>query len=383
MSHYEAIVLGVGGVGSAALYHLARRGVRTLGLDRFEPGHDRGSSHGETRIIRQAYFEHADYVPLLLRAYELWNELEHRCGQRLYHQVGLLQVGPPEGEVVQGVMGSARRHGLPIDELSPQEAARRWPGFAIPPGSAALFEHRAGYLRVEACVRAHVRAALALGAELHSGEAITAWHPAADGFAVLTERGRYRARRPIIAGGAWNGDLLADLGLDLHIRRKPQYWYRAASGAYQVAAGCPAFLFDTPAGKFYGFPQMDDQGVKVAQHTGGNPVSDPLSLDQAIDAGDRQAVEAFSRQHLPELTSELVRHSPCMYTLSADEHFIIDRHPTMPGLALAAGLSGHGFKFTSVLGELLTGLVLDERSPLPIEFLSLNRPALAHKNQAV
>jgi monomeric sarcosine oxidase len=376
MNRYDAIVLGVGGVGSAALWHLARRGVHVLGLDRFPPGHRRGSSHGSTRIIRQAYFEHPDYVPLVRRSYELWEELSQRRGERLYHQVGLLQVGPPEGEIVRGVRASATQHQLAIDELSPAEAMRRWPGFRIPESSTALFEHRAGYLHVEQCVRAHAEEAIAAGAELRLGVSVLQWRRQPDYYVVQTSAGEVTAERLVVAGGAWNRELLADLNLKLTVRRKHQYWFRAATLSYAAAAECPAYLFETANGKFYGFPQIDDAGVKVAEHTGGEEVANPLQRDAGIDAADRRRVEGFCREHLPDLSSELLRHEPCLYTLSADEHFIVDRHPQLPGLALAAGLSGHGFKFAAVLGEVLAEFVMDGKASLPVAFLGLGRAGL-------
>jgi monomeric sarcosine oxidase len=373
MNRYQAIVVGTGGVGSAALFHLARRGIRVLGLDRFAPGHQRGSSHGSTRIIRQAYFEHPDYVPLLLRSYQLWEELSERCQKQLYQQTGLLQIGPHEGEIVRGVLASARLHNLAIDEFSAPQAMRRWPAFRVPEPLRVLYEHCAGYLRVEACVRAHADEAIRAGAELKTDVTVHQWHYENGHFVVATTAGQFESEWLVIAGGAWNRELLADLGLNLVVKRKHQYWFRARSLDYEAKSGCPAYLFETPVGKFYGFPQLDADGVKVAEHTGGQQVVDPLQHDEQIDAVDRQRVEQFCREHLPGLSSELVRHEPCLYTLSSDEHFIVDRHPRYSGLAFAAGLSGHGFKFAAVLGEVLSKLAIDGQTSLPVEFLSLRR----------
>jgi sarcosine oxidase len=375
-SAFDCIVLGTGGVGSAALYHLARRGAWVLGIDRFEPGHDRGSSHGDTRIIRQAYFEHSDYVPLLLRAYELWEELSRLSGLQLYREVGLLQVGPPGGVVVPGVVGAARRHDLPVEELTAAEAEARFPGFRVPHGLAAVFERRAGFLRVEECVRTHLEEAVRLGARLSTGETIRGWRREGSGFVVQTDRAEHRSGRLIVTSGAWARDLLGDLGLRLQVRRKPLLWYRTESPAYRADRGAPCFLHETPAGIFYGFPEIDRFGLKVAEHTGGEEVADPLSPDRSLRDADRAPVEAFLQAHLPAVGREVLKHVICMYTMTPDEHFVIDRHPSHPQLAFAAGLSGHGFKFTSVLGEILTQLVLDGKTPLPIGFLSVSRPGL-------
>ena len=374
---YPAIVLGTGGVGSAVLFHLAQRGVRALGIDRFTPGHDRGSSHGSTRIIRQAYFEHADYVPLALRAYELWADLEQRSGEPLLHQVGLLQVGPPQGVVIQGVLRSAQQHHLPLERLSAAEIVARWPGFAVPPDYVGLFEQRAGYLRVEACVRAHAQQAVSLGAQLLIGEAVLGWHAMGPRFVIQTDRQRLVCERLVITAGAWANDLLASLKLRLEVRRKAQLWYATRDDTYRAETGCPAYLFDTPQGTFYGFPQIDGRGVKVAQHSGGDVVADPLGVDRQLQAADRAPVEAFLARHLPRVSPLLADHSICMYTMSADEHFIVDLHPEHPRAALAAGLSGHGFKFSSVLGEALADLALDGKTRWPLQFLSCRRGSLS------
>lgn len=376
MTHYDAIVLGTGGVGSAALFHLARRGVSALGLDRFAAGHDRGSSHGASRIIRQAYFEHPDYVPLLLRAYELWADLAQRQARTLYHEIGLLQVGPPQGEVVPGVLASARRHQLPIEELTARELSSRWPGFRAPEGYRAAFERRAGYLEVEACVLAHLEQAQQLGAELRTASAVRRWRAEGAGVVVETERETYSAGALIVAAGAWAGELLADLGLRFVVRRKPLFWFEALETAYDPARGCPCFLFEMPAGIFYGMPQIDADGVKIAEHTGGAVVSDPLAVKRELEPAERRRVEEFIAAALPQVSHRMTRHSVCMYTMSPDAHFVIDRHPEFPQMAFAAGLSGHGFKFTGVLGEALADLVLDGQTSLPIGFLAANRPGL-------
>src|SRR3990172_2595254 len=327
MPDLDCIILGTGGVGSAALYHLSRRGARALGIDRFAPGHDRGSSHGETRIIRLAYFEHADYVPLLRRAYELWGELEERRGQKLYHETGLLEVGPSEGTVVPGVLASARRHSLEVESLDPREAERRFPGFRIPEGMAAVFERRAGYLRVEDCVRAHAEEAVRLGARLVTGETVLRWRVDGAGVVVETDRGTHRAARLIVTAGAWAGGLLADLGVRLEVRRKTLLWYRTASAQHREKSGGPGVFYETPTGLFYGFPEIGDGEIKVAEHSGGESVADPLTVDRSLRPSDLLPVEEFLRRYLPGVRADdCVRHTICLYTMSRDEHFIVYRH---------------------------------------------------------
>jgi sarcosine oxidase len=379
---HDYIVIGTGGVGSAALFHLAKRGAKVLGLDRFPPGHDRGSSHGRTRIIRQAYYEHPDYVPLLFHAYELWADLGRRIGRPLLHEIGLLQAGPADSEVLAGVRRSALQHRLNVDELSAAELSQRFPGFQVPGDWHGLFEPRAGYLDVEACVVAHIEEARRYGAELRTGISVSGWRDVAGGIEVATDAGEFRARGLVVTAGPWAGQLLKELLVPLIVRRKCQYWYPAAA-EYRAEQNCPAFLFDTPDGIFYGLPQVDGRGpegdgLKVAEHTGGELVSDPLAVDRVFDAADNARVEAFLESYLPNVRRELLRHSVCMYTITPDEHFIVDRHPVDPRIVFAAGLSGHGFKFTCVLGEILAELAVDGRTNLPIGFLSLARLAGAN-----
>jgi sarcosine oxidase len=372
---YDAIVLGCGGVGSAALDHLARRGARVLGLEQFAPGHDRCSSHGDTRIIRQAYYEHADYVPLALRAYELWAELSQRRGVPLLREVGLLQVGPPEGEVLRGVMSSAAHHGLDVERLDGHEIEVRWPGFRASGALAGVFERRAGYLRVEECVKAHAAEAVAHGAELRVGCNVRSWRADGYGVVVATSQGEFAAAALVVTAGAWAAQMLDGLGIWFEVRRKPVFWFAPAGEVYQ-ADRCPCFLFETREGIFYGMPQIDDGGVKAAQHTGGAVVDDPSALDRRLHPTDREPVEQFMTAHLPQVVRRSIRYSICMYTMTRDAHFVVDRHPDHPRVVFAAGLSGHGFKFTAVLGEALADLAATGRTELPIGFLTCQRPGI-------
>jgi sarcosine oxidase len=373
MLTYDAIVLGCGAVGSAALGHLTRRGLRVLGLERFTPAHDRGSSHGRTRMIRQAYFEHPDYVPLVLRAYEQWFALEQAVGRTLFRETGLLEIGPPTGQVIAGVLASARQHNLAVDELSPDDVARRFPGFTVPDGMRAVFERHAGVLRVEDCVRAQVEQALSAGAELHVEEAVHSWRVDGANVVIDTNRGRYEASRLVITAGAWAGQVLADVKVPLVVRRKPQYWFAPRGAAYRADAGTPAFLYETPDGVFYGFPVVGPEGVKCAEHSGGAVITDPLQLRRDVDPADLARVTSFITACLPQSTTTLTDHAACMYTMSPDEHFLVDVHPRYPQVSFVAGLSGHGFKFAPVLGEALADLATTGRSELPIAFLSVKR----------
>lgn len=380
MQQFDVIVIGTGGMGAAALMHLAARGARVCGLDRFPPGHDRGSSHGQTRLIRLAYFEHPDYVPLLRRAYQLWHELETMSGRPLLVESGLLMAGPPDGEVVAGAIASAAIHSLPIEHLSSREAMARWPCMRLPDEWAAVHEVRGGYLFVEDCVRAHAAEAVRLGARIDHGAAVRGWravgHDGSHGHVVVeTDRGSYSADALVVTAGAWAADLLQLPSLPLRVLRKSLFWYEPdAAGRGEYAAGnLPCFAFDGPDGFFYGFPTLDERGVKIAEHSGGTPVDDPLAVDRGIDARERARVEAVLETHLPGVRGGLTDHAACLYTMSPDGHFVIGLHPQHARVAIAAGFSGHGFKFASVMGEVLADLALDGKTTHPIGFLSPER----------
>jgi sarcosine oxidase len=373
METFDVIVVGTGGVGSAAAWHLARRGVRVLALDRFGPPHDRGSSHGQSRVIRQAYFEHPDYVPLLRESYRLWHELESRSGKRLYHPTGLIQLGPADGKVVPGVLRAAEQYEIAVEQLTAREVATRWPALAIPEPLVGVFEAGAGYLLVEQCVRAHIEAARADGADLRFDVEVQDWSADDNCVEVQTSDGKFSASRLVVCGGAWAGQLMADLGLPLVVKRKSLFWWATRDDRYNVESGFPVFLYELPDGIFYGFPRIDSRGVKCAEHSGGQDILDPLTVDRSVLDDERNKVAAFLKGHLPGVTTEMTDHTVCLYTLTPDEFFVVDHHPRHANVVFAAGLSGHGFKFTPVLGKVLADLVLDGETELPIGFLSVGR----------
>jgi sarcosine oxidase len=378
MQHFDAIVVGTGGVGSAALYHLACRGAAVLGIDPLEPGNDRGSSHGQTRLIRRVYYEHPSYVPLVERAYHLWAELEAVCGQTLLVPTGLLQTGRPESEVIAGCERSAAEHNLAVERLAPEEIRARWPMFVIDEAWIGLYESGAGYLHVEECVRVHAREAVARGATLATGTRVLRWQMQGSRISVETTAGSYTADHLILSAGAWSLPLLAAVGIELTVLRKPLYWYAPNTGPLAEAQlQIPAFLMETQNEAFYGFPAVDSRGVKLGRHSGGTQITDPDRLDRDIDRGEQTLVEEFAAAHLPELGTRCTDHCACMYTMTRDGHFLLGRHPSFPRVIVCAGLSGHGFKFTPVLGEAISQLALDGEARAPIAFLSPSRDGLA------
>jgi len=373
-NHFDLIIIGCGGVGSAAAYYAAERGLRVLALERFEPVHARGSSHGDTRVIRQAYFEHSDYVPLLKRAYDLWHQFERQVGRKLFYRTGLLEVGRESGTLIQGLRQSAEQHQLPLEEIVRGEFKNRFPGFALPEDSVALYESDAGFLLVEECIRHYISEARRLGGDLRFNQQVRGWSVQGNEVCVSTDNDKFHAPCLVVAAGAWANELLADLRLSLRVLRKHLHWYPVKnSGAYHLDTNSPTFFYETSAGYYYGFPVRDARGLKVAQHSGGDTVHDPLNIDRSVDVAEREKVDRFLRSHLPEIAIPATGHAVCMYTMTPDEHFIVDRHPQHPQIAIAAGLSGHGFKFASVLGESLVQLAIDGQAKLPMEFLSLQR----------
>jgi sarcosine oxidase len=370
---FDAIVIGVGGFGSSALFHLAERGLNVLGLEQYGVAHDRGSSHGETRIIRQAYFEHVNYVPLLQRAYQLWDRVSEHVGKTLLHRCGLMLAGPASSEVLAGTRRAAEQYHLNVDELNRADAAARFRCYHFPEDFQVLFERNAGFLDVEDCVAAHIRMATGLGAVLRTQERVIRYSVEGDSVRVETDRDTYLANRLIITAGPWASQLLGKLGVPLQVVRKPLFWFPAAEPHFQRAMGNSTFFFDLPEGQFYGFPALGSDVIKVAEHTGGEPVADPATVDRDLHPSDLERMVPFLSQYIPQAAVRPRRYSVCMYTLSPDHHFLIDKHPEHPQIVFGAGFSGHGFKFTSVLGEVLAELAIDGTSRQPVEFLNLSR----------
>lgn len=371
--HADVIVIGGGGMGSMAAAELARRGARVIVLDRFPPPHDRGSSHGQSRLIRLAYFEHPDYVPLLRAAYRRWRDLELASGRHLLTESGLLLAGPPDGEAVRGTLHAAALHRLAVDRLPADAAMDRYPQLRLPADWLLLHEGCGGWLRVEDCVRAALELAVGHGARLETGVTAVDWR--ADGARVVvdTDRGPYAADRLVIAAGPWAGGLLHLPSIPLVVLRKGLFWFAPRARAAFEPGAFPCFAFDTPAGFFYGFPALDGGGVKVAEHSGGVAVGDPLSVKRQVDPAEQSRVEAVLAAHLPGALGPLIASATCLYTMSPDGHFILGLHPGDPRVAIAAGFSGHGFKFASVVGDILADLALGGRTDHPIGFLAPTR----------
>jgi sarcosine oxidase len=354
---YDVIVAGLGAMGSAAAFHLARQGVRLLGLDRFRPPHDLGSSHGRTRIIREAYFEHTLYVPLVQRAYELWAELERASGRKLLLQTGGLMVGPPEGVLVMGARRSAQDHNLSHKILSAREVKQQFPALQPSPGMLAVWEPRAGILFPELAVQTHLELAAASGATLDLDEQVESWEPHGSGVRVITTKGRYLARHLLLSAGAWLPTLIPDLKLPLSVERQVLCWFEPASSREIFRPEvCPIFIVEYASSRFfYGFPDVGD-GVKVAIHHEGQ-TTQPDSIQREVREQDTKAVRDLVTRFLPAAAGRLLSATVCMYTNTPDAHFIFGRHPQCPLVLIASPCSGHGFKFAPVIGEMAATLL--------------------------
>ena len=370
---YDAIVVGVGGMGSAACYHLAKRGLRVLGLERYDIPHAMGSSHGFTRIIRLAYYEHPSYVPLLLRAFALWRELEAASGQELLHVTGTVDAAAPDDPVFAGSLASCREHGLAHEALSSAELSRRYPGYALPANYRALFQPEGGFLVPEACIVAHAQLAAEGGATIRAREKVTGWEAGPGGVRVETDRGTYEAEQLVVAAGAWIGELAAPLAGLAEPERQVLGWFQPRRPELFRPETFPVFNLSVPEGRYYGFPVFGVPGFKIGRYHHLEETVDPDAMDREPNAADEALLREATARYFPAAAGETVGLRVCLFTNTPDEHFVIDRHPAEPRVLLVSPCSGHGFKFCSVVGEIVADLVEHDRTGHDIGWLRLGR----------
>lgn len=370
---YDVIILGLGAMGSAAAMHLAERGVRVLGLEQFTSPHDQGSSHGGSRMIRQAYFESAFYIPLVLRAYELWRRLERDTDSPLLHITGGLNIGARDGDLVRHTIEASEDRSVPFEVLDGAAVRKRFPAFTPLEGDVGVYEPNAGYLLPEECIRAHLACSQHAGAELKFDERVLSWTADGNGVEVQTSRGYHSAAHLVIAGGPWANQTLRG-AVPLRVTRQVMAWIQPVGGvAPFLPEHFPVYLSESVEGSFhgYGFPALDgpDGGVKAAVH-GSETECTPESIDRGVHVADFERIVAGLKVRLPALDGALVRAKTCMYTMTPDEHFVIGAHPTYGNCSIACGFSGHGFKFSSVVGEVLADLATKGETSHPIAQLS-------------
>ena len=371
---YDVIVVGLGGMGSAALYHLARSGRRVLGIERFGIPHEMGSSHGLTRIIRLAYFEHPDYVPLLHRSYELWEQLESVRGETLLVKTGSLDVSDPDDAVFQGSLTSCERHGLVHETLTATEVGARFPGYRVWPEAMAVFQPDGGFLIPERCIEAHVDLARSHGAEVRPNLVVEGWDETGGGVEVTTDQGVFRGDALVLTAGAWTSELTS-LSPYLNVERQVLIWFETVAGDAFTPERFPVFNIRGPLGHYYGFPEFGIPGVKVGRYHHLGEIVDPNTVRRDTDMADERPIRDFMESVFPGAAGAALKTKVCLFTNTPDEHFIVDRLPGTDRVVVGAGYSGHGFKFASAMGEILASMATGDGAPDEANFLSLSRLA--------
>jgi sarcosine oxidase len=363
-------VVGVGGMGSAALYHLARRGKRVLGLERFDLLHEQGSSHGLTRIIRLAYFEHPDYVPLLRRAYELWRELEQEAGERLLYITGIVEGG---GRIREGVLLACAEHDLRYEALDGREVARRFPGYRLPEDFEAVYQPDGGFVLPERCIVGHISGALARGAVLRARERVLEWTPVEGGVRIRTERGVVEAERLVVTAGAWSQEVAGLPDGLVGAVRQALAWFQPTTPELFTPERLPVFNLMLDGEHFYGFPAFGIPGFKLGRYDHFGQGGDPDAVSREPTRDDEAPLREFAARYFPDGAGPTLALKTCLFEPTPDEHFLIDRHPDTEAAIVAAGFSGHGFKFCSVIGEILADLAVDGETRHDIGLFRLGR----------
>ncbi|MCX7314777.1 MAG: N-methyl-L-tryptophan oxidase [Hyphomicrobiales bacterium] len=359
MKQFDVVVVGLGVMGAAALRELARRGFNVVGVERFMPGHDRGSSHGETRIIRLGYFEHPSYVPLLQRSYELWRELEADSGRKLIRITGIVEIGMPVGPLISGTLAAARQHNLAHDILDGAEVMRRFPVFRIPSDYVGVWQPDGGFAAAEATVEALIELATAAKAKIRSNVSVLSIEPHGHGVLVRTSVGDIEARTAIVAAGPWLPTLIPNLPAPLRATREVMAWFKPRDPAPFVPSRLPVFILESRHGMHYGFPVSRAGHVKIAKHHHRNETVNPDDPRRLVSEVDEDLIRSVLKSHIPAANGPLAAATTCFYTMTPDHDFIIDRLPGAPNVIVASPCSGHGFKFAPVVGEILADLAID------------------------
>lgn len=366
-AHFDVAVVGLGAMGSAAVAHLAARGSKVIGIDAFYPAHALSSSHGDSRLIRLGYFEDPSYVPLLQRAYENWRTLEARLREDILTVTGVLQIGKPDSKIVSGTLKSCALHNLPLETLSPDHMRGRFPVFSLDADEVALLDPQGGYIRPEAAVMGYLKLAASDGASLHFGEKVTAIEPGEGGVTIVSETGRYHAAKVIVATGSWISELVPHLRGHAVPIKQVVSWYQPTDGFVTQPQRMPVFIRDEgDNGSFFGFPSIGVDGVKVGRHAHFREPIDPNQPNPPVNDKDTDLLDSFIQRRLPSAAGLRVRSTTCRYTMLPSEDFLIDLLPSDSRIVVASPCSGHGFKFTSVVGEILADLALDGGTDLPI-----------------
>ncbi|MEL6269625.1 MAG: N-methyl-L-tryptophan oxidase [Chloroflexota bacterium] len=378
MTTYDVIVIGIGGMGSAALYQLAKRGQNVLGIEQFEIPHEMGSSHGLTRIIRLAYYEDPAYVPLLHRTYDLWKELEAESGDRVFYQTGSIDAGPEDSNVFAGSLQSCIEHNLEHEVLTSKEMTDRFPGYRFPSETMALYQPQGGIIVPEQAIESSVKLAEKHGATIHTGERVDGWEPTADGgVTVTTSEGTYTARKLVITGGAWAYKLVPQVEGIAVPERQVLIWLETKKPAWFTPDSFPVWNALVEEGRYYGFPEFNPSGntpgMKYGRWHHREEICDPDTVDRNVYKEDEDLLRQFGERYFPDGAGKTLDMKACMFTNTVDEHWVIDTLPEAPQVSVAAGFSGHGFKMCSVVGEIMADLAIDGTTKHNIDLFKLER----------
>ncbi len=375
---FDVAVVGLGAMGSAAAHRLALRGQRVIGFDRFRPPHVFGSTHGDSRGIREAYYEDPSYVPFVRRAYELWDELAETIGQPLFRRTGALTLGVGGASMVRGVLASAREHDIDVDVLDAGELRRRYPAILAEDDTVGVLEHRGGMIDIDTALSGQLDQAAQHGAELHFDEPVERWLPLSMGdvespIVIDTSSGRYEAERMVVTAGAWNAGLVGKLQLPLRVTRQVMFWFEPRRNREQFVEGAlPFWMWERGPQDFaYGFPDIG-KGFKLGHHQPLDEV-DPNDYPREITEADESNVRDWLSRTFPDVGGELLRAETCLYTNTPDAHFLIDIHPKRPNIVLASPCSGHGFKFSPAIGEALADLSMHRETAHDLSLFSIDR----------
>ena len=373
MPGYDAIVIGVGGMGSAAVYHLAKRGWKVLGLEQYDIPHEWGSSHGYSRMIRYTLQEHPSYVPLVHRAYELWHQLEEAAGETLVINTGSVRAGPPDSPFFQGAMVACDTHNIPYEVLTGPELNKRFPGYQFPDGISSIYQADGGFLLPERCIIDHVRAAQEAGAEIHGRETVLDWEAQGEGVTVRTNRDTYTAGRLVVTAGPWAAKLVPQVAKYAVPERQVLGWFQPERPELFRPDSFPVFGVMSEEGRYYGFPSYSVPGFKVGRSHHLRQQVDPDQMDREVHPEDEEILRQFVSRYFPLAAGPVLTLKTCIYTNTPDEHFIIDTLPSHPQVSMAAGFSGHGFKFASVIGEIMADLAQHGETSHDVSLFRLDR----------
>ena len=373
MPSYDAIVIGVGGMGSAAVYHLARRGLQVLGLEKHAIPHEMGSSHGYSRMIRYTLQEHPSYVPLVSRSYELWHEMEETAGEELMVTTGSIRAGAPDSPFFLNAQEACDLHSIPYEILTASEVNKRFPGYRFPEEISSVYQADGGFLLPERCIVTHVQAAERAGADVHSQETVLDWEVRGDGVQVRTDRDTYTAGRLVVTAGPWAANLVPELAAYAVPERQVMGWFQPKRPELYAAEAFPVFGVFTEEGRYYGFPSHAVPGFKIGRAHHLLQKVDPDAIDREVHPEDEDILRQAVNRYFPLAAGKLLDGKTCMYTNTPDGHFMIGTLDGQPQVSVAAGFSGHGFKFASVIGEIMADLAQNGATEHDINLFRLDR----------